>query len=171
MRGLIGLVLVSLPIAGRLAGQSTTPGDSLLDRLTGSWVLEGEIAGQQTTHDVSATWVLNHGYVELHEVSRERAATGAPEYEAIVYLVWDQPTRQYAVLWLDNTAAGPFDPQGVGHAAAAGDSIPFVFRNGNVESFRNTFVYDRNADTWQWHMDNVASGVFKPFARVTLRRR
>lgn len=57
---------------------------TLLDHLTGSWVLQGIIADKRTAHDVDATWVLNHEYVQLHEISREKNDSGGPEYEAIV---------------------------------------------------------------------------------------
>jgi len=44
--------------------------DPWLSRLVGHWVLEGRMAGKDTTHDIDAEWVLNHLYVRLHEVSR-----------------------------------------------------------------------------------------------------
>ena len=55
--------------------------------------------------------------------------------------------------------------------AVAGDSISFLFRYSATNRFHTTFVYDRAADRWQWHMDNDSAGVRKPFARVTLTRR
>ena len=161
----VGLVCCSL------TAQQTSVRDSLLDRMVGTWVLQGTIAGKETTHDVVMEWVLDHEYVQMHEVSRERTPAGTPAYEAIVYFVRDPSTKQYAVLWLDNTAAAVFDPGGVGHATAAGDSIPFVFVYSDTSRFHNTLVYHRPADTWEWHMDNEQSGVRRPFARVTLKRK
>lgn len=59
-------------IAAVPAGAEPPAGDDpWLSRLVGHWVLEGRIAGKDTTHDVDAEWVLNHLYVRLHEVSRE----------------------------------------------------------------------------------------------------
>jgi hypothetical protein len=52
----------------------------------------------------------------------------------------------------------------------SGDSLPFLFRYTATTSFHTTFVYDRAADSWQWHMDNDSAGVRRPFARVTLTR-
>jgi len=170
MRTLIALTL-ALPLAvGPLRAQDAPPSrpDSLLEHLVGTWVLEGDIAGQQVTHDVTAEWVLGHEYVRLHEVSRERTATGSPAYEAIVYIYSDAKTRAYAVMWLDNTGMAPFEP--VGHAVAAGDSIPFVFGDSDADRIHNTFAYDRGTDTWRWRIDNETAGVRTPFARVTLRR-
>ena len=63
------LAMVSLPA---LAQQVAGP-DPLLDRMTGHWVLQGMIAGRETTHDVEVEWVLGHEYLRLHEISREKA--------------------------------------------------------------------------------------------------
>jgi hypothetical protein len=54
--------------------------------MVGVWVLEGTIAGKETVHDVHAQWGLSHEYVELHEISREKNESGAPSYEAIIYI-------------------------------------------------------------------------------------
>src|SRR5579872_4632366 len=44
---------------GLAFGQQPTFHDPLLDHLAGNWVLQGTIAGKETTHDVEAAWVLN----------------------------------------------------------------------------------------------------------------
>jgi hypothetical protein len=128
------------------------------------------MAGKQVVHDVTFRWVLGGEYVEMHEVSRERAPGGAPAYEAIVYLVRDPHTQEYAALWLDNTDYNAFYPAGVGHAVAAGDSIPFVFTDSPMSRFHTTFVYDRSTGAWEWQMDNDDARGRRPFARVVLTR-
>lgn len=164
------VVAALLLVVGAAAGaQSANAPDPLLNHLVGKWVLRGAMAGKSTVHDVTCQWVLGKEYVQVHEVSREKTASGSPAYEAIVYIGRDS-TGEYAALWLDNTAYGAFAPAGTGHAKAAGDSIPFVFGNTPAERFHNTFIYDRARDTWQWHLDNDSAGVRKPFARVTLTR-
>ena len=156
--------------AGSLAAQSPAPADPFLSRLIGTWTLTGKIGGKETTHDVSFSWALGHEYVAMHEVSRDKAADGSAAYEAIAYLSRDPRTSEYVVLWLDNTAASNFEPHGVGPTSITGDSLPFVFHLSPTDEFHTTFLYDRSADTWQWHMDDVQSSVAKPFARVRLRR-
>ena len=162
----LGLVLS----AHRLSAQTLAP-DSVFDRLIGRWVLRGTMAHQQTTHDVTFEWMLGREYVRMHEVARERAPNGAQAYEAVVIFGRDPQTGEYACLWMDNTAASAFDPAGIGRGNVAGDSLPFLFRYTATTSFHNTFVYDRAADSWQWHLDNDSAGVRRPFARVTLTRR
>lgn len=170
MRTSVALGLAIILGVRPLAAQSLTP-DSLFDRLVGRWVLRGTIARQQTTHDVTFEWMLGRAYVRMHEVSRELAPNGMPAYEAVVLFGRDPRTGEYACLWLDNTGASGFDPQGIGRGAVAGDSVAFLFQYTLTTRFHTTFVYHRAADTWEWHMDNDSAGVRRPFARVTLTRR
>lgn len=142
----------------------------LLDRLSGHWILQGTIAGKQTTHDVQVDWVLRHEYLRLHEVSRENDAKGDPAYEAIVFISWDPKTQQYICLWLDSTAGGGLSAEGLARGNKSGDSIPFLFTTSPSDSIHNTFVYDRGADTWKWLIDNDANGKSKRFADVKLMR-
>jgi hypothetical protein len=165
---IVALVLLCVPTG--LFGQSLHP-DSLFPRLIGNWVLRGTIARQQTVHDVSFEWLLGRAYVQMREVSRERTPNNTPAYEAVVIFGRDPKTGAYACLWMDNTAAAAFPPEGTGRGFVAGDSIPFFFRYTASTSFHTTFVYDRVQDSWQWHMDNDSAGVRRPFARVTLTRR
>jgi hypothetical protein len=153
---------------GALAGEPGHP-EALLDRLAGNWVLSGKLAGRETTHDISAGWTLNRGYLRVHELSREKAPSGAAAYEAIVFISYNAQTDDYTCLWLDSTSNQGLVPEGFAHAKRSANSLPFVFRdvNGQV-SFENTFVYDPAADSWEWIMDNVAAGKRKPFGRVTL---
>ena len=170
VKKIAGLSVLFLLIAARLPAQSL-PADSLFDRLIGHWVLRGTIARQSTTHDVTFDWILGREYVQMHEVSRERAANGTPAYEAIVLFGRDSRSGEYACLWLDNTGASAFEPQGTGRGMVAGDSVSFVFHYTQTTGFHTTFVYSRPTDAWRWHMDNDSLGVRRPFARVTLTRR
>lgn len=170
MRTRLVLALVGLLAVSPAHAQSAER-DSLLSHMIGRWVLRGPMAGKEVVHDVTFQWVLGGEYVEMHEVSRERTPARTPAYEAIVYLVRDPHTHEYAALWLDNTDYNAFDPAGVGRGVAAADSIPFVFTASPTDHFHNTFVYDRATDTWAWRMDNDDARGRRPFARVTLTRR
>ena len=163
------IALITLLGSASAHAQATQP-DLLLDRLVGTWVLRGTIAGQQVVHDVTCKWVLGAEYVEIREVSREKAPNGTPEYEAIVYVGSDPKTHRYSILWLDNTAFGAFADAGTGHAMAAGDSIPFVFGGPDTDRILNTFVFRRSTDTWEWHIDNEVGNDRRVFARVTLSK-
>jgi len=158
-------------LAGACLAQepATNSALELLDHLAGQWVLQGTIAGKQTTHDVQADWVLKREYLRLHEVSREKDAKSDPAYEAIVFISWDPKTQEYICLWLDTTAGGGLSAQGLGHGKKSGDSIPFLFTI-SFDLIHNTFVYDRGADTWKWLIDDEANGKTERFADVKLVR-
>ena len=145
-------------------------GEPLLDRMIGKWVLRGTMAGGEATYDIDAEWVLNRGYVRLHEVSRDLGANGAPNYEAFVFISWDQKSAEYTCLLLDS-AGGGISADSMGRAKPSTDTIPFLFKLSNGHTFHTTLIYDGAAGTWRWVMDDEAGGKLHPFARVTLTKK
>lgn len=156
-------------MAPLIAQTNVDPQRELLEKLTGHWVSRGIVAKQQTTHDIDAHWVLDKEYLQIHEISREKDATGKAQYEAIIHVVWDPKAGEYACLWLDTTGIALFPPEGVGHAKPAADKIPFVFKDADG-GIHTTFSYDREKDAWSWTIDNEIKGTLTPFARLTLTR-
>ena len=146
--------------------------DPLLDRLTGSWILQGTIAGHQTTHDIESEWVLNHEYLRLHETSREKNVQGQPAYEAIVFIEWDESSNEYRCLWLDSTGGGGLSAP-IALGKRGNDDIAFFFKNKDEKDsgVHTTFAYSRGTDTWSWLIDNEDSGKLTSFARVKLTRK
>ena len=163
------LLLLAFCAASVVAAQQPPVQSPLLDHLVGKWVLQGTIAGQETTHDVYADWVLDHHYLRVHEISRERTNKGKPQYEATIYIAWNDATKQYAAVWL--VVYGGISPESIGIADPKENELPFIFKDDNgAVSLSNDFVYDAKADTWEWRIDNIEKGVAKPFGRVKLRR-
>ncbi len=152
-------------------GRPAPINDPFLERLVGTWVLRGTIAGKDTTHDIVSEWVLGHQYLRIHERSREKDGKGQAKYEAIVLIGWDAVSAEYQCLWLDSTGGGGLSAQAIARGKRTGDAIPFLFRerDGSV-SFNNTFSYDKDSDSWAWHMDNVQNSKPVPFGRVRLTR-
>lgn len=146
--------------------------ESLLDKMTGKWVMTGTIDNEQVTHDVDVDWILNRRYLRIHEVSREKNADGELAYEAWIHIAWDPKNGEYVVMWLDNTGTTNFAAEGVGHGKPNGDQIPFVWKSAGGGGIHNTFAYDRGRDKWSWAIDNIDE-TDKPssFARVTLERK
>lgn len=153
------------------SAQQPTPKDPLLDRLAGTWILQGTIAGHQTTHDIESEWVLNHEYLRLHETSRERNARGQPAYEAIIFVEWNGTANEYKCLWLDSTGGGALAAP-IAPGKRDNDEITFSWRDKDKDSGVNTtFAYNRVTDTWAWLIDNEEAGKRTPFARVKLTRK
>jgi hypothetical protein len=164
--------LSAVILASSAASARQAPAPALLiDHFVGNWVLQGTIDGKQTTHDVDAQWVLNHGYVRMHEVSREKDATGAPAYEAIVFISYDKKSGEYTCLWLDNTSNAGLINNGFGRGKPTGTTIPFLIKPTGGDVFHTSFIYAPGSDSWQWVMDGESGGKLQPFARVTLTRK
>ncbi len=168
MKTLAGLLCILFSASA--FSQSPATHNGLLDHLAGQWVLQGTIAGKETTHDVSADWVLRHQYLQMHEVSREKDSTGQAAYEAIVLFGWDQKRGEYGCLWLDITGGWSFTDQGIGRGRPQGNEIPFLFTFPDSVYFHTTFVYDGKNDSWKCLMDDDEKGIRKAFARLTLTR-
>jgi hypothetical protein len=168
MKKTIAIFTILLACATASAQQASVP-SPLLDHLTGHWVLRGEIAGKQTTHDVEADWVIQHHYVRIHEVSRDKDAKGQPQYEALVFVSWTETPKAYTCVWLD--VLGGSSIESIGVAEPSENTLPFVFKNEKGEvSFHNDFIYTPAAGTWEWRMDNIDKGIAKQFGRVKLTR-
>ena len=172
MKTILRIILFTFLVSFSISAQQSSFQDSLLERMTGSWILKGTIAGQEVTHDIVVSWILEHQYLQIYEISREKDEDGTAAYEALVLIGWDSDSSKYACLWLDVTGGGGISAQAViGYAERNGDEIPFLFKMNEESVWHTTFAYDRNTDTWQWNMDGEDNGKFKPFARVKLTRK
>ena len=153
------------------SAEEPTRKDPLLDRLAGSWILQGTIAGHETTHDIESEWVLNYEYLRLHETSREKNVQGQPAYEAIVFIEWDESSNEYRCLWLDSTGGGGLSAP-IAQGKRGNNEIAFLFRDKDKDSGVHTrFVYSKGGDTWSWIIDNESGGKLTSFARVKLTRK
>lgn len=140
--------------------------DPLLDHLAGNWTFQGNFVGEQTTHDLSAQWILNHQYLLIHDVSRD-TEDGHAAFDTKLYVGWDAAAKQYACVWLDNM--GGLSPQSVGYATRSGDQILFVFKHPDDETHL-TFAYNAGTNSWDVRMDTVKDGVHDPVVRATLAK-
>jgi hypothetical protein len=164
------ITMLAFLISIQLFAQQPTLKDSLLDHMTGSWALQGTIAGQQIFHDIEANWVLGHQYILINEISHEKNPEGKPQYEANVYVGWNQSSSEYVCVWLD--VFGGISMESIGRAKPNSSRIPFIFRDSsNADTFHTTFIYNNNTNTWQWLMYNVDKGKLVPFADVTLTKK
>ena len=158
-------VVILIFLAAPARGQALQ--DPLLDHMTGQWILQGTIAGQQTVHDIDAQWVLAHQYIQVHEVSREKDAKGHPANRSdrlhrlgcaveSVFVPLARFDRRRRARWQRHR-----------RAKRGGDQLAFLF----LGTFHTTFIYDKTTDSWQWTMDDEEKGKLVPFARVKLARK
>jgi hypothetical protein len=166
------LVIIIIPmLLAALSGmaQQAPVNSPLLDHLSGKWVMQGAVGKQPTIHDFDGEWVIQHHYLRFREVSREKNDKGEPQYEATVFIGWNEKTKQYACVWLD--VYGGLTTESIGVATAKENQLAFAFNDEHGETtFTNTFIYDPKTNTWENQLDNVVKGVAKPFARFKLTR-
>jgi hypothetical protein len=171
MKTIINFILLSvILLPTNVKSQQVSRPDSLLNKMTGKWILNGIIDNQKTTHDIDIQRVLDGQYVQIKEVSREKDITGKPLYEAIVYICWEESKKQYSCLWLDNTSNKGISNGIIGRAKQNTDKIELIFKYNEKSQFHTTFEYKKETDTWQWVMDGEENGKTQAFARVTLTK-
>lgn len=161
--------LLSVLLTTTAFGQTPPVDSPLLDHLAGKWVSQAEIMGHKSIRDIDGEWVIQHHYLRLHEVSREKDAKGNPRYEAMEIFTTGPQKNQLQVVWLDVFAGSGLTTLGV--ADLKENALPFVFKDENGEvGFTNDFAYDSKTDTWQWTMNNVDHGKASPFGVERLAR-
>ena len=131
--------------------------------------MTGRLGGKQAMHDIEAEWVLKREYMRLHEVSREKDASGAPAYEAIVFISWDAKANEYRCLWLDNTAGGGLSAE-IARGRQKDGSVELVFAISPWESLHTTLRYAARTDTWEMTIDDLTEGKTDRFGDVRLTR-
>ena len=140
MKIILRFILLAFLVSIKISAQQTSFQDPLLERMTGNWILKGTIAGQEVTHDIEVSWILEHQYLQIYEISREKDADGTAAYEALVLIGWDSDSSKYACLWLDVTGGGGISAQAViGYAERDGDKIPFLFKMNEESVWHTTF--------------------------------
>jgi hypothetical protein len=170
MRRSICLALLAAALGpGTGAGVAQTDGprarfdDDLIGRLEGHWDLTRRIRGTVVHNTVSASWVLNHQFLQL----QMKDVNQPPGYEAIVLIGFIHASQQYVAHWID-TFGGRFSAMGTGQRN--GDAIEFRFDYPDGPFF-NTFSWSPETKEWTFRGENQdASGQRKLFFLDTLTR-
>ena len=166
--------LLTLLVVGPLASPVAAPAqqvdgpkarfdDDLVSRLEGNWLLTRKIRGTEVRNRVTAKWVLNHQFLQVHM----RDVNEPPAYEAIVLIGYVHATGQYVAHWTD-TYGGKFSAMGLGTRSANSIEFRFEYPDG---PFFNTFTWNAAARQWVFRMEGQEpDGSRRPFALDTLER-
>lgn len=147
-----------------LDGRNRVFRDELLDNLVGNWRVTRKIRGQIFENTATAEWVLNHQFLRLHL----KDASNPPNYEAMVFIGYDNASERYVVHWIDNF--GGRASETLGYGTHAGNYIRFVFEYPDGP-FHNTFTWNPEMKTWNFLMRNKdKAGAWQTFAEDSLRR-
>ncbi|MGD1055521.1 MAG: hypothetical protein ABR867_05525 [Nitrososphaerales archaeon] len=157
-------------------GENSPFRDALLDKLVGKWRVKGRIAGQAIMHACDAEWVLNHQFLRVHFVDvsaienrRARSKPRKPDYEAEVFIGYDNMSERYVVHWLDTFGGRFSESLGYGRRDGA-NAVRFVFEYPDGP-LHNTFSWKTNDKTWSIMIEQKdGRGKWTVFAEEVLER-
>ena len=132
--------------------------DRFLDNFIGDWKVEREMRKGVKQTSVHCEWVLNHQFVEFHY----GAAETKPEYEAFVFIGFDNNAKSYVCHWVDVFGA-TYSAIGNGKLDDKLLSVEFRFIPKDGE-LMNTFTFDPQTKTWTSLIRQTEKGEWKTFA-------
>ena len=157
-------------------GENSPLRDVLLDKLVGKWRVKGRIAGQSIQHACDADWVLNHQFLRAHfidihaiENRKAKAKEQQAEYEAEVFIGYDNMSERYVAHWLDTFGGRFSESLGYGRREGA-NAVRFVFEYPDGP-LHNTFSWKADSKTWSILIKQKdARGEWTVFAEEVLER-
>ncbi len=123
--------------------------DELLDNLQGQWKVTGTIVGHPGNAELDVAWVLNHQFLKIHEKGTS-VIPGRPQYEAEVYIGYDNTSERYVAHWID--IYGGRICETLGYGTRSGNRIKFIFEYPDGP-FHNTFTWNPDAKSWHFLLE------------------
>lgn len=154
------IVLLLIATAGILdAGPPPALNDPFLDNFVGDWSVIRKMGdGRAAETTVHGEWVLRHQFVELHYGRGGKA----PEYEALVFIGFDDAAKGYVCHWLD-VFGGRYS--GIGRGRLDQNLLGIEFRFDSQQgSLTNKFVFDPATKRWTSAVHQEENGQWKIFA-------
>lgn len=142
-------------------GQAQSPPlkDLFLDNFVGDWKVERSVRKKPVVQtSVHCEWVLNHQFVEFHY----GAGDAKPEYEAFVFIGFDDAAKSYVCHWVDVFGA-TYSAIGDGKLDDKLLSIEFQFVPKDGE-LTNKFTFDPPTKTWTSLIRQTEKGEWVTFA-------
>jgi hypothetical protein len=131
--------------------------DPFLDNFVGDWKVERKMGNGRTTQtSVHCEWVLKHQFLEFHY----GASDATPEYEAFVFIGFDDTAKSYVCHWMD-VFGGRDSELGYGKIDDKLLGIEFKFGKGELT---NKFTFDPQTKTWKSLIRQIDKGEWKTFA-------
>ena len=93
----IALLLIGAAVL-LAAGPPPALKDPFLDNFIGDWRVACKMGNSSAVEStVQDEWVLNHQFVQLHYGAGKKT----PEYEALVFIGFDETAKSYVCHWVD----------------------------------------------------------------------
>jgi len=154
------IVLLLLGTAILLAaGPPPALKDPFLDNFVGDWSVARKMGNGRTIEStVRGEWGLKHQFIQLHYGAGEKA----PDYEALVFIGFDDAAKSYVCHWVD-VFGGRYS--GVGHGKLDANLLDIEFRFDFKEgSLTNKFGCDPETKSWTSLIRQEENGHWKTFA-------
>jgi Protein of unknown function (DUF1579) len=131
--------------------------DQFLDNFVGDWRVERNMGKRRVKQtSVHCEWVLNHQFIKFHY----GAADAKPEYEAFVFIGFDDAAKNYVCHWVD--VFGAKDSE-LGRGKIDEKLLGIEFKFGKDE-LTNKFTFDPQTKTWTSLIRQIENGEWKTFA-------
>jgi uncharacterized protein DUF1579 len=158
-RAAIGLFVFLVVTSVARAEPPSSLQDSFLDNFVGDWKVERKIRNKRVVEtSVRCEWVLNHQFIEFHY----GASDTKPEYEAFVFIGFDNSAKSYVCHWVDVFGA-TYSALGNGRLDDKLLSIEFRFVPKDGE-LTNKFTFEPQSKTWASLIRQVEEGEWVTFA-------
>lgn len=152
------LLLVAITLA-QAQGPPAVLQDRFLDNFVGDWRVERKFANGRTAEtSVRGEWTLKHQFIELQYGYVDAAA----EYEAIVFIGFDDADKTYICHWVD-VFGGRYSEYGRGKIDKDLRAIEFSF-NPKEGGLTNKFAFDWQNKVWTSLIRQQEKGEWKIFA-------
>jgi hypothetical protein len=144
------------------AADTRSADNAYLDALRGDWDMTGTLLGKPVKYHARGQRVLHGGFLRLHMID----AADLPTYEADLFLGYDAHADDYIGHWLDRFGAAGARVVASGKRKAETLVIQFPYAEA---TFKDTFVYDPNTDTWSLLIESQKpGGGWSEFATYTM---
>ncbi|MGD0955714.1 MAG: DUF1579 family protein [Candidatus Acidiferrales bacterium] len=153
MKTVVAALLASLLLCASKIAAAQTPSawhDELVEHMAGTWNLEGTLAGKEAHHTVTAEWVLNHQFLQLHETTSASAPAPENRYDALWFIGYDDVSERYVVHLLD--IFGTRYSETLGYGTRNGNSIALVFEYPDGP-FHTTYRWIPEDGSWRWLLE------------------
>jgi hypothetical protein len=141
------------------AGPPPSLKDPFLDNFVGDWSVARKMGNDRTVEStVRGEWVLKHQFIQLHYGAGEKA----PEYEALVFIGFDESAKSYVCHWID-VFGGRYSGVGRGELDPNLSAIEFRF-DYKEGPLTNKFGFDPETKSWTSLIRQEEKGQWKTFA-------
>jgi len=157
--GLTGAVVIYAADAGK------SPDESYLDGLQGTWAMAGTLGGKPVRYVADGQRALGGAFMKLHMID----VGSPPQYEADVYVGYDQNANDFIAHWLDRFGAA--GARVVARGERQGRQLVFLFPYADG-AFRDTFTWQPDSGgSWSLLLESQRpNGAWSTFATYTLTR-